>query len=865
MLSSNEIRNKFINFFEKKGHKAYESASLIPDDPTLLLTVAGMVPYKKYFMGKEEPEHTRVVSCQKCMRTNDLENVGKTARHHTFFEMLGNFSFGDYFKKDAIKWSWEFITEELGLKKEDLWISVYKDDNESVKIWNEEIGVPLEKIAKMGEKDNFWTAGPTGSCGPCSEIYIDLGEERGCGSPDCAVGCDCDRYMEIWNLVFTEYDRLEDGSLKPLPKKNIDTGMGLERIASVLQGVKTNFDTDLLKPIIKKITEITNTKYNDNKDHDFSIRVIADHIRSIIFLISDGVLPSNDGRGYVLRRILRRAVRHGRLLNYEEEFLYLLVDKVVELMKGTYSELEKQKEHIKKIISIEEKKFAKTLDQGIEIAQNEIQKIKKENEDKIDSKIVFKLYDTYGFPYELTEEICQENNIKINFDEFKKEMEKQKMRARGSREVIKEKLEEKFITDLYDEYGKTEFVSDSNKEIIGKILYIDKVENDKYDIVFDKTPFYAESGGQIYDTGQVVKEGALGEVILVSKRKGMFFHRVKTDSEFKKGDTLELKINKIRRNKITKNHTATHLLHSALHEVVGEHVHQKGSSVDSERLRFDFSHYSGLNQEELEEIERIVNNWVLDNKKVEITEEKLEDAKNMGAQALFSDKYGEKVRVVNIPETSIELCGGTHVKRTGDIGLFKIISSSGISSGVRRIEAITGMKTLEYIRNLEYDREKISELLKTDENSLEEKIRSNLEEKKNLEREIESLESKLASYKVNDFLEDPMEINGAKVIIKDFKDQDVSSLRKMIDKALNSLDSSVVILGSNNGNAIFLVGITEDLVSKGLNAGKLVSEIAKKAGGNGGGRPNFAQAGGKNGNKVKEALKFARELIKEKL
>ncbi|BDU50782.1 alanine--tRNA ligase [Haliovirga abyssi] len=865
MFTGNEIRKKFLDFFEQKMHKKYESASLVPDDPTMLLTIAGMVPFKPFFMGKQVPTYKRATSCQKCIRTNDLENVGRTARHQTFFEMLGNFSFGDYFKEEAIVWAWEFITEELKLSKDKLWISVYKDDEESIKIWNEKAGVSLDRIVKMDE-DNFWSAGPTGSCGPSSEIYVDLGEDKGCDSPTCGVGCDCDRYIEIWNLVFTEYNRLEDGTLEPLPKKNIDTGMGLERITSVIQNVSSNFDTDLLKPLVEEVAKATGVKYNEKENIDFSLRVIADHIRAVTFLIGDGVLPSNDGRGYVLRRILRRAARHGRLLGYKKSFLYELSDKVIDMMGEFYPEIVKNSDHIKKVISIEEEKFEATLDQGIILTNNEIKKLKLEKKDKMNSEIVFKLYDTYGFPFELTEEICQENNIKIVYDEFKEKMEEQKNRARNSREVIKEKIEDSFIEEFYKENGKTEFLGYENLKLEGKVLHKKDIDTETYEVIFDKTPFYAESGGQIADSGIIKNRTFKGKVLNVQKRKDIFIHIVKIiEGNLKIGDNLTLNVDKEKREAVTKNHTATHLLQAALQEVIGKHVHQAGSYVNRERLRFDFSHYESIKKEEIEEIERIVNREILKNHKVDISLKNIDEAKKMGAMALFGDKYGDVVRVVKISDFSIELCGGTHVNSTGEIGLFKIVTETGIAAGTRRIEAITGLNSLEYLTKLEDRTEDLAEILKVDKDKLEEKANKLLDENRELKKNISELNSKLASIEADKFLENPEMINGINVIIKAFKGQNPQNLRKMADKAKDKLKSCVVVFGTNNGKAIFLVSVTKDLIEKGIKAGDIVREVAKIAEGNGGGRPDFAQAGGKAGNKVQEALNFAKKLLEEKL
>ena len=867
MLTGKEIRKKYLDFFESKGHKIYDSASLIPDDPTMLLTIAGMVPFKPFFMGKQEPVYKTASSCQKCIRTNDLENVGKTARHHTFFEMLGNFSFGDYFKEDAIIWAWEFITEVVKLPKDKLWVSVYKDDEESIKIWHEKAGVSLEKIVKLGKKDNFWSAGPTGSCGPCSEIHIDLGEEMGCDSPTCGVGCDCDRYLEIWNLVFTEFNRLEDGSLLPLPKKNIDTGMGLERMTAVAQGVKTNFDTDLVKPLIKKIEKLSGRRYLKNHNDTFSMRVIADHARAITMLISDGVLPSNEGRGYVLRRILRRAAIHGKLLGLGGElFVYRLVEVMVEIMGDTYKDLKEKKEHIEKVIRAEEEKFLKTINQGIDLVETEIEKMKSKNLDFMAGEVVFKLYDTYGFPFELTEELCIKSDIKLSREEFLANMEKQKERARNSREVIKEKIEDSFIEEFYSKNGKTLFDYE-NLELEAVVYHVETISPDRCEIIFNKTPFYAESGGQAADYGIISGGSFKGEVIDVQKKKDIFIHEVKIVSgSVKKGDNLSLRVDKIRRDEIRRNHTATHILQSALQKVVGKHVNQAGSMVTDERLRFDFSHYEALSAEQIEKIEEIVNRVVFDNIEVSSKLMSIDKAKEKGAMALFGDKYGDIVRVVEVPKCSIELCGGTHVEQTGEIGLFKIIHETGIAAGTRRIEATTGYTSFKMVSDAQKKFDRVKSLLKADMDSIEEKVQKLISSNKEMSKEIEVLKSKLASKAADDLFSDVEEINGVKLLVADFKDYEMNSLKSIMDKAKDKLGSCVVILGTNNGGkAVFLVGVSKDLVGKGIKAGDVVREVAKVAGGNGGGRPDFAQAGGKDGDKVKEALLKGKKIVEGKL
>lgn len=868
MLTGNEIREKFIEFFKEKEHKHYESASLIPDDPTLLLTVAGMVPFKPFFLGQKEAPNPRVVTYQKCIRTNDLENVGRTARHHTFFEMLGNFSFGDYFKEEVIVWSWEFITEVLGLEKEKMWISVFTTDDEAEKIWIEKCDISKDRIVRLGEEDNWWSAGPTGSCGPCSEIYVDLGIEYG-GDENSKPGdpeAD-DRFLEIWNLVFTEWNKMEDGSMEPLPKKNIDTGAGLERIASVVQNKKSNFETDLIFPIIEEAARLTSSKYGEGEKTDFSLKVIADHIRGISFLINDGVLPSNEGRGYILRRVLRRAARHGRLLGTTDQFLYKLMDKVIEIMKGAYPELLENKEHIKKIIKIEEDKFSHTLGQGMQMVNDEIEKAKKSGENKLSGDITFKLYDTYGFPYELTEEICEEKGVTVSFDEFKEKMQEQKDRARSAREVVMEKGQDTFLEEFYDKYGKTNFEGYEKLQSTGVIYHIEKLEDNKVMLIFDKTPLYAESGGQAADHGSLVGEGLKGKVIDVQKQKEIFMHTAIIEEgmdNLKKGLEVEIKADDERRRDIIRNHTATHLLHKALKEVLGNHVQQAGSLVGADRIRFDFTHYEAVTRDQLEEVEKIVNRQIFKNTSLEVKHMTLDEAKESGSTALFGDKYGDLVRVVNVPGYSSELCGGIHVDRTGEIGLFNILTESGVAAGTRRIEATTGVGSYKSVNQMERLILSVSDALKTDPKHLEEKVEKTIEAFRETQKELEALKSKLATYEANSLFDEVEDINGVKVLIKAFKDKEAGSLREIVDKAKDKLGSCVIVLGTDNGKAVFAVGVTKDLM-KNIKSGDLVKEIAKIAGGNGGGRPDFAQAGGKDGNKVPEALEHARKILTEKL
>lgn len=863
MLTGNQIRKEFIEFFKKKQHKHFESASLIPDDPTLLLTVAGMVPFKPYFLGQKEAPYPRVTTYQKSIRTNDLENVGRTARHHTFFEMLGNFSFGDYFKEEAITWSWEFVTEVLKLDKDKLWVSVFTTDDEAEKIWIEKCNFPKERIVRLGEDENWWAAGPTGSCGPCSEIHVDLGPSYG-GDENSKLGDEGtdNRFIEIWNLVFTEWNRKEDGSLEPLPKKNIDTGAGLERVTAMVQGKSNNFETDLLFPLVEEAGRLTNNKYGVNKETDFSLKVITDHSRAVTFLINDGVIPSNEGRGYVLRRILRRAVRHGRLLGQTEVFLNKMVDKVVSMMEEAYPDLRKNIDHIKKVVKIEEEKFSRTLDQGIQLVNQEIEKAKKEGQNKLSGEVTFKLYDTYGFPYELTEEICEENGVSVSKEEFEAKMEEQKEKARSAREVIMEKGQDSFIEDFYDKHGTTEFVGYETSTETAKLLNVREAKDGKLTMIFDKTPFYGESGGQAADLGTITGNGFEGKVVDVQKQKGIFIHTVEAIA----GTPVEneeylLEIDQDARLATAKNHTATHLLHKALRVVLGDHVQQAGSYVDSQRLRFDFNHYEGLTEEELEKVEDLVNAQIAKSLDVMAKEMSMDEAKKAGAMALFGDKYGDVVRVVEVDNFSIELCGGTHIDNIAKIGLFKIESEGGIAAGVRRIEAVTGKEAYRLVKKLSENVKAIAKLMKSDEASVVERVEKMIENLKDNAKEIETLKAKVTNFEASSLHEGAEEINGVKVIAKTFTDKNAEELRQMVDSLKEKLGSCVVILGSGEDKAIFAVGVTKDLIGK-VKAGNLVKEAAQIAGGNGGGRPDFAQAGGKDASKIVEAVTTVKESLK---
>ena len=871
-MTGNEIRKSFVDFFKSKEHKHFESASLIPDDKSLLLTVAGMVPFKPFFLGEKEAPFPRITTYQKCIRTNDLENVGRTPRHHTFFEMLGNFSFGDYFKKEAIEWSWEYITKILKLDPERLYVSVYKTDDEAYEIWNKEIGVPEDRIVRLGEEDNWWAAGPVGSCGPCSEIYYDT-QNMGKNNEEinCKPGDEGDRFLEIWNLVFTEWNRLEDGSLVPLPEKNIDTGAGLERIASVVQKKDNNFETDIFMPIIKGIEKVLDIK---KEEFEITVKVIADHIRASVFLIADGVLPSNEGRGYILRKIIRRAFGAGIVakqkldITKDDLFLYKLVPYVVENMKEAYPELVEKQEYIEKVLKLEQERFALTLKNGIEMLTEEIEKMDKEGTKKLSADASFKLYDTFGLPFELTELILENQGYEVSEEEFNQKLEEQVKRSKNSRVTVSDMIKDDFIDKFFEEHGKTEFTGYEKFEDEGKILHIAKSEGiSGYEVIFDRTPFYAESGGQVADTGIITSGEFEGKVVNVVKKHDVFIHQVEIVKGIAPavGAEVKMKIDADRRKDIQRNHTATHILHKVLRENLGTHVEQSGSLVDDEKLRFDFSHYEAIEPEMIEKIEKAVNDIILSNLKVKIDFENIEDAKKRGAMALFSDKYGDVVRVVEIDGYSIELCGGAHVKSTGEIGLFNIESESGIASGTRRITATTGHASLKYVNNLEEKLSKVAGMLKTDGKNVVDVVEKYIAEAKNIVKEYEQLQTKLVKYEINELLENVDEINGVKVLKAAFENKDVNELKEIVDRGKEKLQSGIIILGTNNGGkAIFVVGVTKDLISK-IKAGEIVKVAAQVAGGNGGGRPDFAQAGGKDGNAVKEAVDKAFEFVNEKL
>lgn len=864
-MTGNELRKKFLQFFASKEHLVLPSASLIPEnDPTLLLIGAGMAPFKPFFTGKMKPPHPRITTSQKCVRTGDIENVGRTARHHTFFEMLGNFSFGDYFKREAIAWGWEFLTKELHLPEEKLWITIHTQDDEAYDIWHNEIGISADRIVRL--EDNFWEIGP-GPCGPCSELHIDLGEERGCGKPTCGVGCDCDRYLEIWNLVFTQYDRDEEGNYTPLAKKNIDTGAGLERIASVLQKKKSNFETDLLYPIIEHTAKVAGVEYGKNAKTDVSLKVIADHGRSMTVMIADGILPSNEGRGYVLRRILRRAVRHGRLMGIVKPFLVDIVDVVTEIFAEAYPEFGEKKAYIKKVIQLEEERFHTTLAQGMELLSGHIEDLKAANKTVLDGATGFKLYDTFGFPWELTQEILEDVDMVLDKEGFDQAMNEQRERARAARQENEEQVIIPDLSGLVTEQLCYDPKVETAKVVL--LLQNGQVVEDCHDgqevaVILDVTPFYAEGGGQVGDSGLFTSQ--MGKVEIASAKKlpdGTVYHIGHvTEGMIKVGDVVHTAIDMAKRRDVARNHTATHLLHAALKQVLGVHVNQAGSFVGPDRLRFDFSHFAQVTPEQLAEVENIVNNAIMQNTNVGIIETTQDVAKDMGAMALFGEKYGDQVRVVVVGDFSKELCGGTHVNNTAEIGLLKIVFEAGIGAGVRRVEAVTGRGALEYINSREHILTNVSATLKTRPEELVNRLDSVLARTKEIEREASMLKTKLAKFAVHDLVANKLDVKGVQLVAGQVDAGDMDDLRAVADMVRDRLSSGVVVLGAVNGDKVnFVAMATNDAVAKGVHAGNIVKEVAKVAGGGGGGRPDMAQAGGKVPEKIADALTKAQEVM----
>lgn len=872
----NQLRKMFLEFFESKGHLAMKSFSLVPhNDKSLLLINSGMAPLKPYFTGQEIPPRRRVTTCQKCIRTGDIENVGKTARHGTFFEMLGNFSFGDYFKNEAIEWSWEFLTEVVGLDPDRLYPSIYEEDEEAFEIWNKKMGIPAERIFRFGKADNFWEHG-SGPCGPCSEIYYDRGEKYGCGSPDCTVGCECDRYMEIWNNVFTQFDNDGHGHYSELEQKNIDTGMGLERLASVVQDVDSIFDVDTLKALRDHICRLADTEYGKDAQADISIRVITDHTRSVTFMISDGIMPSNEGRGYVLRRLLRRACRHGRLLGIEGSFIPELAQTVIEGSKDGYPELEEKKDFILKVIAKEEDQFNKTIDQGLGILAEMTAKMEAEQTTTLSGADAFKLYDTYGFPIDLTKEILEEKGMQVDEEGFHASMEVQRKTARAARGETNYMGADVTVYESIDPSITSTFVGYENLAWKSPITVltsdteiVEALSDGQRGTVFaEETPFYATSGGQEADTGIIrTAEGEFKVEDTVKLLGGKIGHvGVVIKGMIKIGDQAELCVDAEKRALSARNHSATHLLQKALRTVLGTHVEQAGSSVNEERLRFDFSHFSAMTAEELQKVEEIVNEQIVAGLPVKVENMPIEEARKTGAQALFGEKYGDVVRVVNMGDYSIEFCGGTHVKNTNEIMAFKILSESGVAAGVRRIEALTSKGLIRYYDNLEKKLNEAAKVLKATPDNLAEKIAHLTAENKALHSEVESLKSKLAQDAMGDVMNQVQEIKGVKLLAAAVDGVDMNGLRDLGDQLKEKLGDGVVVLASgNDGKVSLMVTATDAAMKQGAHAGNLIKAIAGLVGGGGGGRPNMAQAGGKNPAGIQEALKKAAEVLEGQL
>lgn len=872
----NDLRKMYLDFFESKDHLVMPSFSLVPqNDKSLLLINAGMAPLKPYFTGQEIPPRKRVTTCQKCIRTGDIENVGKTARHGTFFEMLGNFSFGDYFKHEAIAWSWEFLTKVLGIPEDRLYPSVYEEDDEAFDIWNKEIGIAPERIFRFGKEDNFWEHG-AGPCGPCSEIYYDRGEEYGCGKPDCTVGCECDRYVEIWNNVFTQFENDGNGNYTELENKNIDTGMGLERLAVAMQDVESIFDVDTIKAIREKVCEFAGVAYGEEYKKDVSIRVITDHIRSVTFMVSDGITPSNEGRGYVLRRLLRRAARHGRLLGIQGEFLASLSKKVIEESHTGYPELADRESYILKLITVEEQNFNKTIDQGLSILNDMMEELEKNGEKILSGENTFKLYDTYGFPMDLTIEILEEKGFSVDEEGFHKAMENQRKTAREARETTNYMGADVTIYQSIDASVESKFVGYDRLSHTSKITVLttsdaivdELVAGQEGTILVEETPMYATMGGQVADTGVITTEGGRFIVEDVVKLQGTKIGHVGRMEEglIKKGEMATLTVDEKRRNLTANNHSATHLMQKALRMVLGDHVEQKGSLVDQDKLRFDFTHFSPMTPEEIEKVEEIVNQEIQAGLSVVTNEMSIEEAKKTGAMALFGEKYGEVVRVVQMGDFSSELCGGTHVANTQNISAFRIVSEGGVAAGVRRIEALTGAGLMAHYNEMEKNLQKTAQLLKAVPEEVPAKVLSLQEELKTLQKENDKLKAKIAKDAAGDVTNEAEEVNGIQILAKKLTDIDMNGMRDLGDETKNKLGEAFIVFACENGGKVNLLAMaTQGAMDKGAHAGNLIKEVAAVVGGGGGGRPNMAQAGGKNPAAIPEALEKAVEVMKSQL
>lgn len=873
-MGLNEIRSRFLKFYEERDHHVEASYSLVPqNDKSLLFIGAGMAPLKNYFMGLEVPPKPRMATCQKCLRTNDIENVGFTARHATFFEMLGNFSFGDYFKKETLRYGWDFILNELKLDPDKLWPSVYEDDDEAFALWRDEIGVPEHKITRLGKKDNFWEIG-TGPCGPCSEIYYDRGEKFGCDDPNCRPGCDCERYLEFWNHVFTQFDRDENGEYHPLAKKNIDTGMGLERIACILQDVDSIFEVDTIRFILEEICRMSEKTYGEDVKQDISIRIITDHIRTVTFLVCDGVMPNNEGRGYVLRRLLRRAARHGKLLGIEGSFLKDLVDAVIKVSGEAYPDLIKRQDYIKKIVEIEEDRFQQTIDQGLNILVEYIGQLESTGGKVLSGEQAFKLYDTYGFPLDLTKEILEEKQMTVDEESFKEEMTAQRDRARSARgdgedlgwEEDSFSTLSKDITSEFNGYWlhKTEAkvlaIADEHR------LVKEAFEGSKVRIILDQTVMYPEGGGQVGDHGYLKADHFEMHVTDVKKgNNGTIIHIGQiTKGSIKEGDVITSEVDKTRRFDTARNHSATHLLQKALRMVLGDHVEQAGSQVDDKRLRFDFTHFQALTPEELNKIEHIVNGKIYDPTDIEVVNTSIDEARQMGAMALFGEKYGSEVRVVKMGDFSLELCGGTHLNNTAEIGMFKILSETGVAAGVRRIEAITGRSVFERLNQYEAKVDAVAAALKVPVADIDVKVEQLFTDYKKLQKDFDELKKKMASGSIEDIIANAKQINGFNVISTRMDGIEIDVLKDLGDRIKDRVENAVVVLGSViEDKIVFLVMAGQDAVAKGAHAGNIIKEVAKVAGGGGGGKPNMAQAGGKDIAKTDEALNEAFKVVEK--
>ncbi len=878
-MTGNEVRRTFLEYFQKHNHKIVRSSSLVPqDDPTLLFTNAGMVQFKRSFLGEENRGYVRATTSQKCVRAggkhNDLENVGYTARHHTFFEMLGNFSFGDYFKEKAIEFAWDLLINGYGLPAEKLYASIYLDDDEAYDLWHQNIGVPDERIVRFGEEDNFWAMGDTGPCGPCSELLLDRGAEYGCDRPDCKVGCECDRYLEIWNLVFMQFNRDADGNMTPLPKPSIDTGLGLERMATLLQNKTTNYETDLILPIIQKAEELSQKKLGDSHEDDVAMKVIADHSRAAAFLINDGVLPSNEGRGYVLRRIMRRAIRYGRNLGLTDPFLHTTASVVFDIMADAYPELQASHAFITNVIQNEESRFSETLDFGLRLLNDSLADLRAKGKNQVPGEIIFKLYDTYGFPVDIVRDVVRDENMRLDMQGFETAMDAQRERSRTVTAFSE-------ISDAYKALSsqgvQPEFIGYENDSMTAEVLLVvsgwQQIETaeqgQEIELVTDKTPFYAESGGQVGDTGRIVSvEGQepfeMQVTDTVKDPTGLIIHKGKLLSgQIQAGINAVLEVDMAKRQATALNHTATHILHHALRKILGEHVKQAGSLVAPDRLRFDFTHFSQVDRSQLDEIERIVNLRIQNNVPVETQEMDAEDAFNSGATALFEEKYGERVRVVSLADFSMELCGGTHTQRTGNIGLFTIISESSVASGVRRIEALTGEAALDHLQQASHTIQESAQLLREQPDGIPQRIQKLLAQIKQQEKEITELKAKLYRQSADKAEDDIQIVNNLKLLIKRVDVDTPAALRDLADRYKDQLESGIVILGCQTGaKALFITVVTKDLTQQ-LKAGNIVNKLAGYVGGKGGGRPDMAQAGGPKPEHIDEALAAAAGIVEE--